>query len=84
MRIVLSGFGNNIKLHCLLEENGIQIDNIVDNNTSYLVLPDSLDYSDNKSAKIKHAMTYNTKIMNIEDFMRLYKITPWSIYSFWI
>ena len=71
MNIAISGFNNDPKLIKSLEKNGYNIHNIITKDVKFLLTKEDPDFIRYKSAKLKHAITFNIPIITCNDFTAL-------------
>tara|TARA_B110000444_G_C18413509_1_gene399112 strand:- start:171 stop:410 length:240 start_codon:yes stop_codon:yes gene_type:complete len=67
MKVAISGFGKDEKMYNFLKTQGFTISDVVSDDTSCVLIRESLDYIQFKSAKIKHAIMKNVPILSLED-----------------
>ena len=67
MNIVISGFNNDPKLIELLTKNGYIINNVITKDVKFLLTKEDPDFIKYKSAKLKHAITFNIPIITCND-----------------
>ena len=68
MNIVISGFNNDPKLIKTLEKNGYNIHNVITKDVKFLLTKEDPDFIMYKSAKLKHAITFNIPIITYSNF----------------
>lgn len=70
LKIVFTGFRDK-DLEKVINENGGDVTNTISSNTSYLIIKDK----DSESKKIEDAKTKKVKILTIDEFKKLFKIS---------
>jgi hypothetical protein len=70
MNIAISGFNNDPKLIEFLTKNGYNIHNVITKDVKFLLTKEDPDFIRYKSAKLKHAITFNVPIITCNDFKK--------------
>ena len=70
LKIVFTGFRDK-DLEKIINENGGDVTNTISSNTSYLIIKDK----DSESKKVEDARTKKVKILTIDEFKKLFKIS---------
>tara|TARA_B100000963_G_scaffold359531_1_gene387120 strand:- start:4290 stop:4565 length:276 start_codon:yes stop_codon:yes gene_type:complete len=81
MNIAISGFNNDPNLIELLEKNGYNIHNVITKDVKFLLTKEDPDFIRYKSAKLKHAITFNIPIITCNDLTFLKHLNEYSSFK---